>query len=79
MVSYSIHVIAEYNLSGSKIICRQIYMRLQSKVQQVILRLLDTYASKIAKICILWTFWPVIQLINHLFKIGQNAFLRDAP
>ncbi len=25
MVSYSIHVIAEYNLSGSKIICRQIY------------------------------------------------------
>ncbi len=23
------------------------------------LRLLDTYASKIAKICILWTFWLV--------------------
>ncbi len=26
MVSYSIHVIAEYNLSGSKIICRQIFV-----------------------------------------------------
>ncbi len=25
--SYSIHVIAEYNLSGSKIICRQIYRK----------------------------------------------------
>ena len=24
------------------------------------LRLLDTYASEIAKICVLWTFWPVI-------------------
>ena len=34
-----------------------------------ILRLLDTYASEIAKICVLWTFWPVFQLINHLFKI----------
>ncbi len=30
------------------------------------LRLLDTYASKIAKICDLKTFWPLIQLINHL-------------
>ena len=31
------------------------------------LRLLDTYASEIAKISVLWTFWTVIQLINHLF------------
>ena len=27
IVSYSIHVIVEYNLSGSKIICRQIFTR----------------------------------------------------
>ncbi len=43
------------------------------------LRLLDTYASKIAKICDLKTFWPLIQLINHLFKIRQIAFLPNAP
>ncbi len=27
IVSYSIHVIAEYNLLGSKIICQQIYQK----------------------------------------------------
>ncbi len=37
--------------------------------------LLDTYASKIAKICDLKTIWPLIQLINPLFKIRQKAFL----
>ncbi len=42
---------------------------------KVPLRLLDTYASKIAKICDLKTFWPLIQLINHLFKIRQKAFI----
>ncbi len=30
------------------------------------LRIPDSYG---AKICNFWTFWPVIQLINHLFKI----------
>ncbi len=29
--------------------------------------------AKIAKICNLWTFWPVIPLINHLFKIRQKS------
>ncbi len=33
MIFYSFHVIVEYNLSGSKIICRQIYDRLLSLVQ----------------------------------------------
>ncbi len=36
------------------------------------LRSLDTYALEIAKICGLWTFWPVIQVINHLFKFRQK-------
>ena len=31
-----------------------------------VLRLLDTYASKIAKISDLKTFWPLIQLITSL-------------
>ena len=30
---YSIHVIAEYNLSGSEIICRQIYLILKPNCQ----------------------------------------------
>ena len=37
-----------------------------NSVMQCNLRLLDTYASKIAIICHLKTFWPLIQLINHL-------------
>ncbi len=41
------------------------------------LGLLDMYASKMAKICVRETFWPVIQLINHLFKIQQKAFLPE--
>ncbi len=28
--------------------------------------------AEIAKFCNLWMFWPVIQLINHLFKIRQK-------
>ncbi len=32
-------------------------------------RIPDSYHAKIAQICNLWTFWPVIQLINNLFKI----------
>ena len=39
------------------------------------LRIPDGYDdAKIAKICNLWTLWPVIQLINHLFKIRQKTF-----
>ncbi len=25
------------------------------------------YEAKNSKICNFWTFWPVIQLVNHLF------------
>ena len=35
--------------------------------------------AKITKICNLWTFELVIQLIDHLFKIRQKAFLPNAP
>ncbi len=31
---YSIHVIAEYNLSGSEIICRQINLEMQTVTQK---------------------------------------------
>ena len=41
----------------------------------VILRILARYEVKIAKICNFWTFWPVLQLINHLFKIRQKALI----
>ena len=39
------------------------------------LRLLGTYASKIAKICNFWTFRFVIQLIEQLFNIWQKWFI----
>ena len=38
------------------------------------LRLPHRNDAKIAKICILWTFCLVIQLINHLFKIQKKVF-----
>ncbi len=37
------------------------------------LRLPHRNDAKIAKIHNLWTFWPVIRPINHLFKIRQKA------
>ena len=43
------------------------------------LRILARSEAKIAKICNFWTLWPVIQLVNHLFKIRQKAFLPNAP
>ncbi len=33
----------------------------------------DCYDAKIGE-NIFWTFWPIIQLINHLFKFRQKAF-----
>ena len=45
----------------------------------MVLRIPDSYDAKIAIICNFWTFWPVIQLINHLFKIRQKTFLSNAP
>ena len=32
--------------------------------------------AKIAKICNFWPLWPVIKLMNHLFKIRKKAFLK---
>ncbi len=40
---------------------------------QLHLRILASYVAKTAKICNFWTFWRVIQLINHLFKRGIFA------
>ena len=42
------------------------------------LRILASYEAKIAKICNFLAFWPVIHLIDHLFKIRQKAFLANA-
>ena len=39
----------------------------------VALRIPDSYDAKIAKICNFWTFWPVIRLINNLFKMEHWA------
>ncbi len=38
-----------------------------------LLRIPAMYEVKNSKICNFWTFWPVIQLINHLFQI-RHAF-----
>ena len=43
------------------------------------LRLPHRNDTKIAKICILWTFWLVIQLIYHLFQIQKKALFTNAP
>ncbi len=44
------------------------------------LRIPDSYDAKIAKISNLWTFWPLIQVINHLYIYGalvKKAFCRN--
>ncbi len=43
------------------------------------LRIPDSYDAKIAEICYLWTFCPVIQLKSHIFEIRQKAFFHNAP
>ncbi len=47
--------------------------------QLIILRLPYRSDARIAKLCNLWTFWLVIQLMNHLFKIRHKAFLPNVP
>ncbi len=44
-----------------------------------LLTILARYEAKIAKICYFWTFRLVIQLIKHIFKIRQKAFLPNGP
>ncbi len=34
-------------------------------VDILLLRLLDTYTTKIAKICVLYTYWPVIKYVKN--------------
>ena len=50
----------------------------QNAFPSSILRIPDSYDAKIANIRNFWKLWPVIQLINHLFKIRQKAFLPNA-
>ncbi len=50
-----------------------------TEAEKIFLRIADSYHAKIAKICNFWTSWPVFQLIYHLFKIRQKAFLPNAP
>ncbi len=52
------------------------YASLYEIGEKASIRIPDSYDAKIAKICNLWTFWPVIQPINHLFKIRQKAFAK---
>ena len=58
--------------------------KLQEKINNVNqcenlpLRLPHRNDAKIAKIRNLWTFWPVIQPINHLFKIRQKGLFLDS-
>ncbi len=33
-----------------------------------LLRILASYVAENSEICNFWTFWPVIQLINHRLK-----------
>ncbi len=35
------------------------------------LRIPDSYDAKLTKMCNLWTFWPVIQLITHLAQLEK--------
>ncbi len=37
------------------------------------------YEAENSKICNFWTFWPVIQVVNHFFKIRQKAFRPKCP
>ncbi len=64
------------------------YWRFQDILQCVqVLRLPYRNDAKIAETFNLWTFWPVIQPLSHLFKmllyflhlwsIGQKSFLSD--
>ncbi len=41
------------------------------------LRILASYEAKTARMSNFWTFWAIIQLIIHLFKIQQKAFLKS--
>ena len=42
-----------------------------------LLRIPAMYEVKNSKICNFWTFWPVIQLINHLFRFWKNGIITE--
>ena len=46
------------------------------RILEAQLRIPDSCDAEIAKICSLWTFWPVIQLTNHLSKIRHPMLHR---
>ena len=52
------------SFSANRLVCR-------------LLRIPDSYHAEIAEICDFWALWPVIQLINNIFKIRQKPFLSD--
>ena len=66
-----------YGILDNPLACSYIFFAvlLFLKEKNTKLRLPDSYEAKIAKIGNFWTFWPVIQLIYHLFKIQKRAFL----
>ena len=64
----SIQVLANYKIPLAKFLRVLLHVLLYSKS----LTILASYEAKIAKICNFWTFWPVIQLMYHLFKIRKK-------
>ncbi len=51
----------------------QVKDMLTHQVFNMILRILASYEAKTAKIFNFWTFWHVIQLMNHLIKNPQET------
>ncbi len=49
-----------------------VYFDMNFKFNASVLRILASYEAKTAKICNFRTIWPVIPLINHLFKFRQK-------
>ncbi len=45
------------------------YKTVDMIIIRLLLRVLDSYEAKIAKLSKFCAFWPVIHLIHHLFKI----------
>ena len=72
------HPIVYHPLLHNSIPCTSLFYSFSIESNHTIslftLRIPDSYEAKIAMICNFWTFGPVIQLINHLFKIRPKAF-----
>ncbi len=55
-----------------KIVCLLIKTSCPFRLREI-LRIPNSYDAKIAEICNLWTFWPVIQLISNDGNIQRNV------